>query len=269
MHIPAHGSRGRRAARTAVVALSALAVTGGGTVAHAAAVPASPAYSAPYTNGAVDARPAANDPTGVPATISKKGLLSQGDSGPKVKALQSRLLKLGYWIDSADGEFGGNTKQAVYAVQKAAGLGRDGVVGPQTQAALDKGVRPKATSTKGRVIEIDLKRQLLLVVDNGKVRQILSTSTGSGKPYTQDGKKHTATTPKGDYKVFRGVDKWDPGPLGKLYRPKYFNGGIAVHGYGSVPPYPASHGCARVSLAAMDWLWKDGRMSYGTIVRVR
>jgi lipoprotein-anchoring transpeptidase ErfK/SrfK len=65
------------------------------------------------------------------------------------------------------------------------------------------------------------------------------------------------------------VDGWDKSPLGRLYRPKYFNGGIAVHGYLSVPPYPASHGCVRVSVPAMDWFWKDDRMDRGTKVIVR
>jgi hypothetical protein len=56
-----------------------------------------------------------------------------------------------------------------------------------------------------------------------------------------------------------------PGPLGDLYRPKYFNRqGIAVHGYANVPPYPASHGCVRVSLAAMDWLWRTDQLPAGS-----
>ena len=29
---------------------------------------------------------------------------------------------------------------------------------------------------------------------------------------------------------------------------KYFNGGIAVHGSGSVPATPASHGCVRIPM---------------------
>jgi hypothetical protein len=52
-----------------------------------------------------------------------------------------------------------------------------------------------------------------------------------------------------------------------LYRPKYFRGGIAVHGSGSIPAYPASHGCARVSNAAMDLLWSSGSAALGTSVR--
>ncbi|HWS33270.1 MAG TPA: L,D-transpeptidase [Actinoplanes sp.] len=66
----------------------------------------------------------------------------------------------------------------------------------------------------------------------------------------------------------RQIDGWRDAPLGLLWRPKYFNGGIAVHGAPSVPPYPASHGCARVSIAAMTWLWKNDALPLKTTVWV-
>ena len=43
---------------------------------------------------------------------------------------------------------------------------------------------------------------------------------------------------------------------------------IAVHGYHSVPPYPASHGCVRVTEAAMDWIWANDVMPMGSTVWV-
>ena len=58
----------------------------------------------------------------------------------------------------------------------------------------------------------------------------------------------------------RQIDGWRHAPLGLLWRPKYFNGGIAVHGANSVPPYPASHGCARLSIAAMNWIWTNDKI---------
>ena len=208
--------------------------------------------------------------TARPAEAVAPAELRQGSSGPAVSEVQERLAELDYWIDGVDGEFGFYTAQAVTALQKAAGIDRDGIVGPETQAALDEGVRPSATSSSGDVLEIDLERQLLLVVSGGEVQRVLNTSTGSGQPYEgSDGTERIATTPTGTYSVFREVDAWDPGPYGALYRPKYFNGGIAVHGYPSVPPQPASHGCARVSMAAMDWLWESGNMEVHTTVVVR
>ena len=66
----------------------------------------------------------------------------------------------------------------------------------------------------------------------------------------------------------REIDGYRHAPLGTLYRPKYFYHGIAFHGYPSVPPEPASHGCVRVTNAAMDWLWEHDRAPIGRTVRV-
>lgn len=221
---------------------------------------ASPAHAAPAPVSASAAAPAA----------AVTADLRSGDSGEQVRALQERLSELGYWIDGADGEFGMHTEHAVLAMQKAAGIDRDGIVGSATRSALDEGTVPSATTESGSVVEIDLERQLLLVVIDGEVQRVIHTSTGSGQPYEgSDGDERIAVTPEGSYSVFRDVDSWDPGPYGALYRPKYFNGGIAVHGYPSVPAQAASKGCARVSLAAMDWLWEQGHLDIHATVLVR
>ncbi|MBR8742225.1 L,D-transpeptidase family protein [Nocardiopsis sp. MG754419] len=222
-----------------------------------ASLVASPAHAAPA-------------PAVASASTPITAELRTGQSGPQVQALQERLSELGYWIDGADGEFGLHTEHAVLALQKAAGIDRDGIVGPATRAALDEGTVPSASTDSGSVVEIDLERQLLLVVTDGEVQSVIHTSTGSGQPYEgSDGDERIAVTPEGSYAVFRDVDSWDPGPYGALYRPKYFNGGIAVHGYPSVPAQPASKGCARVSLAAMDWLWEQGHLDVHATVVVR
>mgnify|MGYP002652321331 CR=1 FL=1 len=39
--------------------------------------------------------------------------------------------------------------------------------------------------------------------------------------------------------------------------------------FGSIPAYPASHGCARVSNAAMDMIWDEDLMPVGSTVVVR
>ena len=74
-------------------------------------------------------------------------MLRRGESGPAVDRLQRRLDELGYWTGDSDGTYGPLTEQAVLALQKAAGLSRDGVAGPRTLAALERGVRPAARST--------------------------------------------------------------------------------------------------------------------------
>ncbi len=185
-------------------------------------------------------------------------------------ALQERLSELGYGLISPDGDYGPATQQAVWAFQKAAGLRRDGVIGPKTQAALDAGYRPSARSGVGHGIEIDIDRQILMTVENGVVTRILNMSSGNGEQYEALGKTYTARTPRGDFAVYKAVDGMHSSTLelGEMYRPKYFRGGYAVHGSGSVPPYPASHGCVRVTNGTMNWLWDTWGMPNGTPVLV-
>lgn len=195
-------------------------------------------------------------------------MLERGDRGPAVAALQGRLSRLGYWLAAADGNFGLTTQQAVYALQKAAGLTADGVYGPKTAAALDKEALPRARSASGHVIEINLTMGLLMIVNDGKIAAVLSTSTGGGYTYTSDGVTAVARTPAGQFTIFRSVDAMDVSPPGELRRPRYFHGGYAIHGSDSVPPYPVSHGCVRLSHPAIDWIWAAGQAPIGTEVSV-
>jgi lipoprotein-anchoring transpeptidase ErfK/SrfK len=46
----------------------------------------------------------------------------------------------------------------------------------------------------------------------------------------------------------------------------YFLRGFAIHGYPSVPSYPASHGCVRVPMWIAPHLWSTN--PYGQTIRV-
>ena len=198
------------------------------------------------------------------------GALRPGDAGPDVLRAQEALSALGYWLGAPDGEYGDLTAQAVMALQGAAGLGRDGVLGPRTREALEAGVVPRASTSSGRATEVDRDAGLLLLVRDGVVERVLHTSTGTFEEYEHDGVRHLADTPAGTFAVSRSVDGWREGELGRLYRPRYFHpDGIAVHGSTSVPAHPASHGCARVSLPAMDMIWAEDLMPVGSAVVVR
>jgi lipoprotein-anchoring transpeptidase ErfK/SrfK len=70
-----------------------------------------------------------------------------------------------------------------------------------------------------------------------------------------DGQTRRAITPTGNFRITRKINAWRTSKLGRLYRPAYFYGGYAVHGSWSVPAYPASHGCVRVTIAVMDRLY--------------
>lgn len=200
----------------------------------------------------------------------KPDYIEYGEVSDRVGALQQRLQDLGYFVTSVDKAYGGETQQAVFALQKAAGLYRDGVVGDATQAAADNGVVPKAQTSSGKVLEIDIDRQLVLAVENGKVAKIINASSGNGETYEAKGATYTAYTPRGSFAVYREENRMYASSLelGDMWRPKFFTGGIAVHGSASVPAFPASHGCVRVSNSAMDWIWDAWGAPTGTPVVV-
>ena len=194
---------------------------------------------------------------GTGAVAAAPPTLRRGDRGAGVKSLQQDLANLRYWLGAVDGSFGHNTQQAVYALQKAAGLAKDGVVGPKTYSALSRGVQPKRRITSGVGVEVALGSQLLIATTKGRLAYIFNTSTGSGERYYSGGRWKTATTPKGDFQMYSLYSSgWQSGPLGNLYRPGYYDRGWAIHGSTSIPTYPASHGCCRISVGATDMLWK-------------
>ena len=157
--------------------------------------------------------------------------LRYGDRGASARELERRLARQHYAIRQ-DGAFGSEDLEAVYAFQKVHGLARTGVV----DAALWRRILASGTPTarySGDHVEIDKARQVLFVVRGGKVALVVATSTGA-----------TGNTPLGMWHVYRKVGGFD----WVLYYPSYFLRGFAVHGYPDVPPYPASHGCARIPM---------------------
>ena len=222
----------------------------------------SPPSTAPSNaaNPSTTTSPTTGPPAITPSNPSSGSstLLQQGSSGPAVRSLQERLASLGFWLGTPDGRFGTSTFHAVVAFQKVHGLPRDGIAGPVTMRAVSLADRPTPRSTSGALIEIDLSRQILTVATGGRATWVVDVSTGITP----------GSTPKGEFRVFRQVNGYDVGPLGVLYRPKYFRNGVAIHGYPVVPSEPASHGCVRVTNAVMDWLWSQNAVPIGTTVWV-
>lgn len=199
------------------------------------------------------------------------------EDGEETARLQERLLELGFWVQSTDGIFGLTTREAVMATQKYFGLPATSSVDEATAEALSTATtRPQARSDRGTLVEIDKSLQLGFFVIDGVTEWVLNVSTGSEIPYSEPNQNDPAKIEEGDsitdpglFKVDRErAEGWWDGDLGSIYRPKYFNGGIAVHGAGSIPNYPASHGCVRVSTPAMDWIWEEELMPMGTPVWV-
>ncbi|HSK23272.1 MAG TPA: peptidoglycan-binding protein [Egicoccus sp.] len=196
-------------------------------------------------------------------------LLEPGDEGPTVAALQEYLTDHDYWVGPIDGVYGTLTEHAVLAVQKVHGLARDGIYGPSTRGALAVPETPRTESGSGYVVEFDEDRQIVMLVQDGVPGLIFHASGGDESYYTYDGTEYWAETPNGSWDIYREVDGWRESHLGRLYRPRYFHtDGIAFHGYTNVPSHAASHGCVRVSIEAMDWIWANDAMPIGTDVLV-
>jgi lipoprotein-anchoring transpeptidase ErfK/SrfK len=183
----------------------------------------------------------------------------KGDRSSSTRELQQRLAELQYLPRSAvDGENGYRTQQAVIAFQSWEGLTRDGVVGPQTRAALAKAKPPRpGSSGPARRLEVYRAKGVTLMIANGKVKRAIHTS--SGAPATP--------TPAGTFQVFRKeLRSWSVPFQVWLPYASYFTGGIAFHEYPDVPTYPASHGCVRVPAPEAQIVYRFAKLGTTVVV---
>jgi peptidoglycan hydrolase-like protein with peptidoglycan-binding domain len=169
-----------------------------------------------------------------------------GERGLKVLLLQRALLAEGF-ATPVTGYYDDGTARGVLAFRKTNGLGRDGYAGKDVFAMLLRGQGafrlryPKA----GKHVEFDWSRQVLVLARGGRAYRTYHTSSG------------TPATPTvfGSYRFYLQT----PGTNSKgMVHSSYFIGGYAIHGYASVPTYPASHGCLRVpipnALSIFNWI---------------
>jgi peptidoglycan hydrolase-like protein with peptidoglycan-binding domain len=169
-----------------------------------------------------------------------------GERSPAVSLLQTKLGALHYVVPHT-GVYDAGTQRAVMAWRKVAGLSRTYIASKPVFTGLLRGrgrfhVRHPGD---GRHAEARLGKQVLALIDGGKVRRIYHTS--SGKPSTP--------TVLGRYKVYRK----DLGTNGLgMVDASYFVGGYAIHGYVDVPAFNASHGCLRIPIPdaryVFDWV---------------
>ena len=267
-----------REARSALVAfgsLVGLAVAGcssggdGGGRALANQARAEVDTSAPATTvlppDAADDEPTTST-TAPPAPLPGLG---KGDRGATVAALEKKLSELRYFVGGVDDVYDHNTVYAVTAFQKVTGMERTGRATDDVVAAVERTTTsPPALVPAGGParVEVDLGRQVLFLYEGGNLSSILPVSTGSGSRFCSEGWCRRAVTNPGSFAVYRQARGWEKGPLGSLYNPQYFDGGIAIHGATNVPATPASHGCVRIPMAAAEWF--PSRMTKGTPVYV-
>jgi PKD repeat protein len=172
--------------------------------------------------------------------------LRVGSQGADVRALHARLKTLRFRVPGLLTYFSLRTFDSVVAFQKAWGLPRTGVVGAQTWNMLGRArvLRPKY-SRPSLHIEIDKSRQILMIVRRGAVSAVIPISSGA-----------TGNTPVGAFRILwkaPATGTWLGSAI--LYRTMTFHGNFAIHGYYSVPVYPASHGCVRVPMWLANWLY--------------
>lgn len=201
-------------------------------------------------------------------------VLRAGDRGRAVRKLQRRLADGPFDPGPVDGAYGAKTVEAVWALEKLAGVPVDGDWGPLDEDAwrrLERGRIGRPAKKHGkRWVEFDLSQQVMKVYDPGSAAPVLVShgSSGSGVPWQNEEHSGNSITPTGRFVISRRIDGWRESSLdiGRLYNPLYFNGGIAFHGALSVPLYPASHGCVRLPMHIAEYL--PDELPNGTPVHV-
>ncbi|MGZ5434890.1 MAG: L,D-transpeptidase family protein [Pyrinomonadaceae bacterium] len=175
----------------------------------------------------------------------------QRPTSAEIMEAEQRLSDLGYWTGPIDGSFDESSRHALIAFQKIEGRKRTGKLTAGELEALRLAERPVPRDSTYPHIEVDLKRQVLMVVDaSGQATYIVPVCSGNEGSYWDHGQIHRAHTPRGTFKVVRKISGWRRSSLGLLYYPNYIVNGIAIHGSLSVPAFPASHGCIRIPMFA-------------------
>jgi uncharacterized protein (DUF305 family) len=181
--------------------------------------------------------------------------LGPGDRGEQVLVIEQRLDTLRFDVGRVDDVYDADTVQAVVAFQKLTGLPPSGRASPDVIDRLSSTQPPKPLVPNGGPVrvEIDLPRQVLFLYQDNQLFKILPISTGSGKRFCAQGQCGLAETSPGAFRVSWRVSGWHTSRLGRLFNPLYFNEGIAIHGFPTVPPQPASHGCVRIPMSSAAW----------------
>jgi lipoprotein-anchoring transpeptidase ErfK/SrfK len=260
----------RRAVRRGLYAVVTAAVTGAALGAGGAAG-AAPAAAGHAAHTGARLATAAYVPSG--------RVLKPGMSGPAVRKLQRRLAQLHYYPGRVTGHFNHSTTEAVWAFKEVQGLStahHPNRVGVIMQHALVHPRKPRVLAPHGPKlrIEINLRRQVLVLYRHGKVSLVSHISPGGGYfyPCPGGGTCGPAITPDGNYRAHWFARGWLTVPLGQMYNPVFFIGGdFAIHGDIPVPLKPASHGCVRIPMDIAQFFHKQIHISqtHGTRIYIR
>lgn len=167
-----------------------------------------------------------------------------------VRAAERRLSALGYWTGPIDSVFDEASRAALIAFQKWEGRSITGKLTREELDAMRTALAPTPRDGGYEHVEVDIDRQVLMLVDDDGTIRVLPVSTGSDKQFMDQGQMSVAYTPRGRFVVYDKTYGWENGDLGSVYYANYISGGVAIHGYRTVPTTPASHGCIRIPMFA-------------------
>ena len=159
--------------------------------------------------------------------------LDPGDRNSTVKTFNHLLRRQGYYTTHSK-HYGDKTGFAVMAFRKVNGMKRTFNASPGIfrKLADGRGEFHLKHPGAGKHVEVDISRQVMVLANHGKPQYTFHVATGA--PATP--------TIRGQYQFYSR----QPGFNSEgMYYSVYWHGGYAIHGYHSVPPYPASHGCVR------------------------
>jgi hypothetical protein len=175
--------------------------------------------------------------------------LHQGKCGDVVVGFKKAMRKMGYVANSGRC-FGGKTARGVLAYRKVNGMARSYRAGKGLvkRAFAGRGEYRVRHPDAGEHLEAPLSKQVLVFADGDKAKWVYPVSSG----------KSSTPTVTGHFTFIRQ----EPGYNSEgMYFSFYFYGGYAVHGYDSVPDYPASHGCIRTFIADQPEIYD--RINFG------
>jgi cell wall hydrolase len=184
----------------------------------------------------------------------------------QVKEAEQRLSDLGYWTGVVDGRLDPASQAAVIAFQKWEGRKITGKLTVEELEAIRNSTAPVARDLGYEHVEVDVDHQVLMLVSEAGGVKVLPVSTGSDKSFMDEGQQSISYTPRGRFVVYDKTFGWEDNVVGSVYYANYITGGVAIHGYLSVPAYPASHGCIRIPMFAAREVSK--LLPIGTIVLV-
>ena len=184
----------------------------------------------------------------------------------QIKEAEQLLSEKGFWTGPIDGVFDVGSRSALIAFQKWRGREVSGQLTTEEFEEIHSAASVQARELGYEHVEVDLDRQVLMLVNRDGRVKALPVSTGNNKTFRDEGQESIAYTPRGRFLVYYKETGWQSGSLGRTYYANFISGGVAIHGSRNVPNEPASHGCIRVPMFAAREVSK--LLKLGTIVLV-